>query len=141
MLADILKQVHDLVFRLEQSFSEVILISNVLDWVVLESFYILFSDKHNRNDDFKHQLVNKKFQFLHRRRFLSAITQKLQRKTQALVAYKLRFFRQYDLQVAFQQRNLILQYEIVRKRFDMCFIFANAWVSVLYVKSVSQFAN
>ena len=66
VFAEIAQEILNLVLWLEKSLSEVVLISNVLDWVVVESSHVFLSDKHYWDYCIVEDIFNIRLQFFHR---------------------------------------------------------------------------
>ena len=97
------QQIDSVVLRCKCGLSEIILLPNVLDRVVLEQSDILMGDQHDGyNDNLKEQLLNEGLKLFHCLLHLSGLTYKLNRIVETFRTDKVSFTSQQNCQVRFK---------------------------------------
>ena len=81
VLAKIFQKILNDVFRLEECFLEIILVSDELNWVVLEGSDVRLSHVQNGNNSVEHDVLNEWLKLFHSVLLLCAIGQEFNAET------------------------------------------------------------
>ena len=111
-----------LILWLEQSLSEVVLVADVLNWVVLECRHIFLGDEHDWDYSVIQDILDEWLQLFHCVRLLRRSRNEFECLIECFCADKMGLFLQDQLQVRLKQRDRELEAEIIREAFCEHFI-------------------